>query len=109
MATHNDTGKLGETLAQEYLVSQGFAIMATNWHRGKFEIDIIAYREGLIVFAEVKTRSHTDHGNPEEFVDNKKQRAYVRLADGLMLAGKSKQNAPERTTLCCKNVLLSII
>ena len=48
MATHNDTGKLGETLAQEYLVSQGFAIVATNWHRGKFEIDIIAYREGLI-------------------------------------------------------------
>ena len=86
MATHNDTGKLGENLAQEYLVSQGFAIVATNWHRGKFEIDIIAYREGLIVFAEVKTRSHTDHGNPEEFVDNKKQRAYVRLADAYVTA-----------------------
>ena len=81
MAEHNDTGMQGEALACRYLEEQGFAIMKTNWRRGKHEVDIIAYKEGLIVFAEVKTRSHLEHGNPEEFVDRSKQRAYIRLAD----------------------------
>ena len=81
MAEHNDTGMQGEALARRHLEEQGFAIMETNWRRGKYEVDIIAYKEGLIVFAEVKTRNSTDYGNPEEFVDRKKQKAYIRLAD----------------------------
>ena len=81
MAEHNDTGMQGEALARRHLEEQGFAIMETNWRRGQSEVDIIAYREGLIVFAEVKTRNSTDYGNPEEFVDRKKQKAYIRLAD----------------------------
>ena len=81
MAQHNDTGNIGETLARECLERKGFAILETNWRNGKHEVDIIAYKEGLIVFAEVKTRGELEHGNPEEFVDLKKQRAYVRLAD----------------------------
>ena len=81
MAEHNDTGMQGEALARRHLEEQGFAIMETNWRRGKYEVDIIAYKEGLIVFAEVKTRSNLQYGNPEEFVDRKKQKAYIRLAD----------------------------
>lgn len=81
MAEHNDTGMQGEALACRHLEEQGFAIMKTNWRRGKNEVDIIAYKEGLIVFAEVKTRSNLQYGNPEEFVDRKKQKAYIRLAD----------------------------
>lgn len=85
MAQHNDTGRRGEELARQHLEAQGFAIVETNWRRGKYEVDIIAYREGLIVFAEVKTRSTTSHGNPEEFVGRDKQRAYIRLADAYVL------------------------
>ena len=81
MAQHNKIGNIGEQLARQYLEEKGYAIMETNWRRGKLEVDIIAYKEGLIVFAEVKTRSRTDYGNPEEFVTIDKQRAYVRLAD----------------------------
>lgn len=81
MAEHNDTGNMGEALARRHLEEQGFAIVETNWRKGKHEVDIIAYKEGLIVFAEVKTRHGTDFGNPSEFVDRKKQKAYIRLAD----------------------------
>jgi len=81
MAQHNDIGNAGEALARRHLEEQGYAIVATNWRRGHDEVDIIAYREGLIVFVEVKTRSTTDHGNPEEFVTRAKQRAYIRMAD----------------------------
>lgn len=85
MARHNDTGKLGETLAQEYLRKKGFAIVETNWRKGKYEADIIAYKEGLIVFAEVKTRSSQEYGMPEDFVDREKQRAYVRMANNYVI------------------------
>ena len=81
MAEHNDTGTMGEALARQHLEEQGFAILENNWRRGKAEVDIIAYKEGLIVFAEVKTRSNLQYGSPEEFVDRAKQKAYIRLAD----------------------------
>lgn len=81
MAKHNDTGKLGEDLATKYLQEQGYAIIERNWKKGKLEADIIAYKEGLIVFVEVKTRSMLDFGNPEDFVNKNKQRAYIRLAN----------------------------
>lgn len=85
MAEHNDIGSLGERLAQEHLVKQGFAILETNWRRGKYEVDIVAYKEGLIVFVEVKTRTTQDHGAPEDFVTLDKQRAYVRLANSYVV------------------------
>ena len=86
MALHNVTGNIGEQLAREYLEKKGFAIMETNWRKGKYEVDIIAYKDGLIVFAEVKTRSRQDYGEPEEFVTIDKQKAYVRLADKYVVA-----------------------
>lgn len=85
MAQHNDFGKLGEQLAQQHLVRQGFAIMETNYRVGKLEADIIAYREGLLAFVEVKTRQTTDFGDPEEFVTPQKQRSYIRLANHFVL------------------------
>ena len=48
MALHNVTGNIGEQLAREYLEKKGFAIMETNWRKGKYEVDIIAVEiEGL--------------------------------------------------------------
>lgn len=81
MASHNDIGKMGEHLAQQYLRDHGYAILETNWRMGKLEADIIAYKEGLVVFVEVKTRSSSLFGEPESFVDYKKQRAYVKMAN----------------------------
>ncbi len=57
MATHNDTGKWGEILAADYLAAQGYAIAEQNWHAGRYEIDIVAYKGARIVFVEVKTRT----------------------------------------------------
>ena len=81
MATHNEHGKLGEQLAQNYLREQGYAILDTNWRLGKLEADIIAYKDGVIVLVEVKTRSSSAYGDPESFVDMKKQKAYVKMAN----------------------------
>lgn len=56
MNTASRKGAHGERLAQDYLIRQGYAILATNWSAPCGEIDIIARRSGLYVFVEVKTR-----------------------------------------------------
>lgn len=80
MAEHNDTGKWGEQEATDYLVSQGYAIVARNARLGTVEVDIIAMKDGDIIFAEVKTRSNEDE-DPALAVDARKLSRLCRAAD----------------------------
>ena len=81
MAKHNNLGKRGEELAREYLASKGYAICDENWHSGKYEIDIVAQDGMELVIVEVKTRSKTDYGNPEDFITSKKIKRTVDVAN----------------------------
>lgn len=81
MATHNDLGRQGEALAKAHLETNGYEIMDENWVYGKAEIDLIAYRSGVIIFTEVKTRTGNGFGEPEDFVDARKQKLLVQAAD----------------------------
>ena len=72
MATHNEKGRVGESMACDYLREKGYAILETNWRYGKLEADIIAYTDDIIVFVEVKTRRSRLFGDPEEAVDYQK-------------------------------------
>ncbi|HEK20851.1 YraN family protein [Mucilaginibacter sp.] len=81
MATHNDLGKQGEALAKAFLEGAGYEILDENWTFGKAEIDLIAYQNKVIIFTEVKTRSGTGFGLPEDFVDARKQRLMAQAAD----------------------------
>ena len=84
MAKHNETGKLGEDLATAYLRNLGYAILETNWRFSRAEVDIIAKDGEILVFAEVKTRSSTYFGQPEEFVTPKKERFMAHAASVYM-------------------------
>ena len=84
MAQHNLLGKSGEQYAAEYLISRGFVIRDVNWVSGKHEIDIVAYRDEMIVIVEVKTRRNVDFAYPEEAVTEKKIRNMVRATDAYM-------------------------
>lgn len=81
MADHNELGEEGERLAKAYLEKLGYKILAINWRERKFEIDIIAKDQAEIVFVEVKTRSTSIFGNPEEAVTLKKQQHLIEGAD----------------------------
>ncbi|MFT3827577.1 MAG: YraN family protein [Chitinophagaceae bacterium] len=72
MSHHNDTGKKGEELAAVYLRQQGFTILHCNWRHSHYEIDIIAHRNDLLHFIEVKTRRSLTYGQPEESISKKK-------------------------------------
>ena len=49
-------GKLGESLACDELRRRGYAILATRYRSRFGEIDIVASRDGVIGFVEVKAR-----------------------------------------------------
>ncbi|PID68456.1 MAG: endonuclease [Flavobacteriia bacterium] len=79
---HNELGKLGEQIAQNYLAKQGYTILETNWRYLKAEIDIIAQKvPGVIHIVEVKTRNNSFIGNPEEFVTPQKIKLLVSAAN----------------------------
>lgn len=77
MASHNDLGKLGEQHAVNYLKEKGYTILETNWFFRKAEVDIIALSNKHLIVAEVKTRSSSAFGLPQEFVSSKKIRLLV--------------------------------
>jgi len=81
MAEHLDLGRKGESLAKAHLENAGYEIMDENWIHDKAEIDLIAYKDRIIIFAEVKTRSGNWFGEPEDFVDIRKQKLLVKAAD----------------------------
>ncbi len=81
MASHNDTGKLGETLAGTWFEARGYLILHRNWRHRHREIDIIAENDNTLHFIEVKTATTTKFGHPEEKADAKKIRFLIDSAE----------------------------
>ena len=81
MAEHNELGKLGEELAENYLTKNGYTILDTNWVFQKAEIDIIAQKANILAIVEVKTRSSIDFGLPQDFVKPKKIQLLVKAVN----------------------------
>lgn len=71
MAQHNILGKKGEDIAVDYLQNKNYKILARNYRFQKAEVDIIARHGNILAAVEVKTRSTSDFGNPQDFVKPK--------------------------------------
>jgi putative endonuclease len=74
-------GKRGELAAQEYLKSNGFTILHTNWRCGHKELDIVAAKGNRLHVVEVKTRSSNFLMSPQQSVDRQKQRHTIAAAN----------------------------
>lgn len=85
MAEHNDLGKLGEELAADFLIKEGYTILNRNWTFEKAEIDIIAQKAEILAVVEVKTRSSLDFGLPQDFVKPKKIKLLVKAVDAYVI------------------------
>ncbi|MFN3381371.1 MAG: YraN family protein [Runella zeae] len=81
MAEHIDTGKLGEDKAAAFLEEKGYEILTRNYRFRHSEIDIIARKNKILIFVEVKTRTNVSFGMPEEFVDATKRRLIMKAAE----------------------------
>lgn len=80
MAHKDDVGRRGEDCAAHYLLQKGYTLLERNWRCDQGEIDLIAARDGDIVFVEVKTRSGTGFGHPFEAITVAKLARLRRLA-----------------------------
>jgi putative endonuclease len=70
-------GSYGEKAAEGYLLDQGYTILDRNWRCEHGEVDIIAQREQTVVFVEVRTRSSSRYGTPEESITRYKAERLV--------------------------------
>lgn len=73
-------GQYGESLAASHYRAAGYEIVAQNYRTRQGEIDLIASKNGMIVFIEVKTRSGHTMVAPREWVDANKQRKIILAA-----------------------------
>ncbi len=91
-----EVGNIGEYIAAQFLVRKGFVIIARNYRRPWGEIDIIAEKEGVVRFVEVKAVSREMAADfsrekisyrPEEQIHPAKLKKIVRTAE-LYMANK---------------------
>jgi putative endonuclease len=85
-------GRLGEDHAAAHLQRRGLAIVARN-HRTRFgELDLIAYGDDTLVFAEVKTR-RSGSGTPWDTLDGRKRRQVRRMAHAWLYQTEDRPRA----------------
>jgi putative endonuclease len=78
------TGQAGERLASRKLEEEGWTVLSRRWRDGTRELDLVAVREGVLAFVEVKTRRR---GTPHEVLASvtPRKRREVELAAGAWL------------------------
>lgn len=84
MTPYSTVGSRGESLAVEFLQEKGVVILERNWRHGRGEVDIIGYREDMLLIIEVKTRSSCLGGFPEQKVGLVKFRMMQQTAEAYM-------------------------
>ena len=77
---NRDLGLKGEAAAVRYLEHRGYDILQRQFTCQAGEADIIARIEDCLCFVEVKTRTDTVKGFPEEAVNARKRERYERIA-----------------------------
>ena len=81
MAGHNEMGKDAEQMAVDWLKAKGYEILHRNWRHKYYEIDIIALKNKMLHIVEVKARSSTALGYPEDSVTKRKFKNLQRATD----------------------------
>ena len=81
MAEHNRLGEKGEQFAVTFLIKKNYKILERNYRFEKAEVDIIALKNNTLAIVEVKTRSSTAFGNPQDFVKPKQIKNLVKAVN----------------------------
>ena len=76
---HLEVGRRGEEIARALLEKRGYKIVETNARVRHGEIDIVARQKDCHVFVEVRTRTSSEFGTPEESVTRRKREKLVEL------------------------------
>lgn len=89
--TNKTIGKYGEELAKNFLIMHGYEILEMNFRYSRMaEIDIIAKKENIIHFVEVKTRTQNFFGAPFEAISRNKLQSIYKCANFYLQNSKEK-------------------
>jgi len=80
MPPHAMLGRRGEKAAARHLKRSGYAILERNYTVMEGEIDLIAFRDGTIVFVEVRSQTEPALIDPLRTVNRRKQSRVIRAA-----------------------------
>ncbi len=75
-----ERGAIGEKKARDFLTEKGYTILACNWRNRRGEIDIIALKNSVLVFFEVKTLTNSTAETLEIVLGKIKQKKIVETA-----------------------------
>ncbi|HHV79741.1 MAG TPA: YraN family protein [Firmicutes bacterium] len=100
-----DLGKAGEIEAAKRFKAEGYRILDSNWRCKIGEIDLVLLKDGLLVFAEVKTRRAGTGFEPEESVTPTKAARLRRLAGAYLAAHPWLEGLECRFDVVCARVL----
>lgn len=89
-----EMGYRGENLAEKYLQNKGYEILDKNFTVAGGEIDIVARKNGVLVFVEVKTRTSDFFGEGNESVDKQKKKRILYAAEKYLYT-KIKTSDPD--------------
>lgn len=81
MAQHNEFGIISEDRAAAYLMARGYTIRDRNWRVGHKELDIVAQKNGTLVFIEVKARQSSRYGDAIDAVTDEKIHKIMQAAN----------------------------
>lgn len=91
-----ELGKLGETVAANYLEQRHYHILERNYRCKLGEIDLIAIKDDKLHFVEVKTRSGTLYGHPAESITRKKRNHMENAAKVFLSSNRWMPGMPQK-------------
>lgn len=84
MGTTVEHGQVAEREAERFLQNAGLRMVARNYRRRFGEIDLVARDEDMLVFIEVRKRSHSRFVDGAESIDRRKQQRLLRTAEAYL-------------------------
>jgi len=87
----NETGRIGEEMALDWMQSRGFRLRDRNWRSGHKELDLVMESPGRVHIVEVKTLTPPLLQQPFEKVDSRKQARLVAAARHYIAEQKVKK------------------
>ena len=88
-----ERGNRGEERAASYLISKGFSIIERNWRTKGGEIDIIAYKNDVLVFVEVKTLPNGTLDMIQRELNNQKRQRILKTSKRFLLNHRQYSNS----------------
>lgn len=96
MAGTKQTGNIGEEIAAKFLLNKGFVIIERNYRTKRGEIDIIAEKDELLIFVEVKYRTSNRLGPGTAAVTEYKKQKIMNTAKAYIFEKGLNPHKPVR-------------